>query len=146
MSDPQPPLPRALVFWAGVTCGVLATLALQIQLNQRGIELDAIWREFAAGRGMPLRLALVWWVIAGTAFLVAAATAAALNRWPPPWHSWTAVRRIVALAIVIGLGEIARRAGLPEHGNSGLYVASSLTAAGVATLMAMFGAFFAVRG
>jgi len=143
MSDPRPALPNALVFWTGVTCGLVATLALQILLNQRGIPLAAVWREAAAGGGLSLRSALVWWVIAGTAFAASAAVAALLVRLPPPWHGLRLVQSLAAAVAVAVLAEVAQRAGQPQGVTAGMHVLSSLAAAGVGTLMAMFGAFFA---
>lgn len=143
MSDPRPALPHALVFWTGITCGLLASLALQILLNQRGLLLAAIWREAAAGGGLSLRSALVWWVLAGTAFAAGAVAVYLLSRWPPPWQGLRAVRWLAAAVVVVGLADIARRAEVPPNTSPGLQVLSSAAAATVATLMAMFGAFFA---
>jgi len=144
MSDEsRPALPRALVFWTGVTCGLAATLALQILLNERGITLVAIWREVASGSGLSLRAALVWWIIAGTAFAAGALSTALLRRLPPPWHGPRPVLWLAAVAAVAVLAGVARGAGEPQGVTAGIYTLSSLAAAGVGMVMAMFGAFFA---
>jgi len=71
---PSTEVPRPLVLVAATTCGVLAAIAAQIVLAQRGIELAGIWRESAA-RGFHLRAAGAWWMMPGSALLVGAAVA-----------------------------------------------------------------------
>ena len=96
---PRTEVPRPLVLVTAMTCGVLAAIAAQIVLAQRGIELAGVWREIAS-RGFHLRAAGAWWMMAGSALLVGAAVAAALSRFPLPWLRFRLLRWIAGAALV----------------------------------------------
>ena len=48
---PRTEVPRPLVLVTATACGVLAAIAAQIVLAQRGIELAGVWREIVAAAG-----------------------------------------------------------------------------------------------
>ncbi len=80
---PRTEVPRPLVLVAATLCGVLAAIAAQIVLAQRGIELAGVWRELLSARGLQLRAAGAWWGMAASAFLAGAVVAARAQPFPP---------------------------------------------------------------
>ena len=75
---PRTEVPRPLVLVAATACGVLAAIAAQIVLAQRGIELAGVWREIcqhadfscappAPGGGRPASALLAGAAVAGRA-------------------------------------------------------------------------------
>jgi hypothetical protein len=138
-------LPATLITTTALTCGVLAAIALQIYLSRAGFDLVGLWGNLFSTKAMQLRTAGPWWAIAGVAFIVSGATAAALSRLPLPWRRFRLLRWAAGTAVVLALADIGHSAAAPEGANAGANVAASLGALGVAALMAMFGAYFTVR-
>jgi hypothetical protein len=99
-----------------------------------------------AAKGRQLRTTGPWWAIAGTAFAVGGATAAALSRFPFPWRRFRPLRWALGAVIVLLLAHVGHTeaAGADSLG-PGANVAVRLAALGLAGLMAMFGAYLAVR-
>src|SRR5258708_16977242 len=81
-------LPRALIYAAALTCGVLAALALEIYLTGAGFDPANLWENSLSSGTRDLRTAGPWWGIAALAFVVSGITAAALSRFPPPSHRY----------------------------------------------------------
>ena len=135
-----------LIYAGAVTCGVLAAMALQIYLSGAGFDLGALWEGLLAAKGRQLRTTGPWWAIAGTAFAVGGATAAALSRFPFPWRRFRPLRWALGAMIVLLLAHVGHTeaAGADSLG-PGANVAVRLAALGLAGLMAMFGAYLAVR-
>ena len=135
-----------LIYAGAVTCGVLAAMALQIYLSGAGFDLGALWEGLLAAKGRQLRTTGPWWAIAGTAFAVGGATAAALSRFPFPWRRFRPLRWALGAVIVFLLAHVGHTeaAGADSLG-PGANVAVRLAALGLAGLMAMFGAYLAVR-
>ena len=138
-------LPPALIYAAALTCGVLAALALEVYLTGAGFDPANLWENFLSSGTRDLRTAGPWWGIAALAFVVGGITAAALSRLPPPWHRYRLLRWVAAGVIVLLLEDITHSAGGPEAGAAGVNVAVRLTALCVAALMALLGAYVAVR-
>ena len=136
-------LPPTLVHATALTCGVLAALAMQIYLARFGFDVVTIWESLTSGRGLQLRTAGPWWAMAGTAFIVSGAIAAALSRLPLPWHRLRLLRWMAGAIIVFVLADIAHSA--TTHGSAGANLAATLAALGMATLMALLGAVFSGR-
>jgi hypothetical protein len=134
------------IYAGAVTCGVLAAMALQIYLSGAGFDLGALWEGLLAAKGRQLRTTGPWWAIAGTAFAVGGATAAALSRFPFPWRRFRPLRWALGAVIVLLLAHVGHTeaAGADSLG-PGANVAVRLAALGLAGLMAMFGAYLAVR-
>ena len=76
----HPARSKMLTYAGAVTSGVLAALALQIYLSGAGFELGALWENLLSAKPRELRTTGPWWAIAGMAFVVSGATAAALVR------------------------------------------------------------------
>jgi hypothetical protein len=138
-------LPPALIYAAALTCGVLAALALEIYLTSAGFDLASLWEDFLSSGTRDLRTTGPWWGIAGLAFVAGGITAAALSRLPPPWHRFRLLRWVAAIAIVLLLEDIPHSAGGTEAVAAGVNVAVRLAALGVAAVMALAGAYVAVR-
>ena len=139
------PLPPALIYAAALTCGVLAALALEVYLTGAGFDPANLWENFLSSGTRDLRTAGPWWGIAALAFVVGGITAAALSRLPPPWHRYRLLRWVAAGVIVLLLEDITHSAVAPEAVAAGVNVAVRLTALCVAALMALLGAYVAVR-
>jgi hypothetical protein len=138
-------LPRTLIYATALTCGVLAALALQIQLARTGSDLVGLWQSLASGKGLQLRTAGPWWGLAGAAFVVGGATAAALARMPLPWHRFRLLRWLAGAAIVVLLADIGHSAAAAGGARAGAHLAATLAGLGVAAVMAMLGAYFTGR-
>jgi hypothetical protein len=139
-------LPPALIYAAALTCGVLAALALEIYLTSAGFDLANLWEDFLSSGTRDLRTTGPWWGIAGLAFVAGGITAAALSRLPPPWHRFRLLRWVAAIVIVLLLEDITHSAGGTEGVvAAGVNVAVRLAALGVAAVMALAGAYVAVR-
>ncbi len=139
------PLPRGLIYTTALTCGVLAALALQIYLTRSGYDLVGLWANVFSTKAMQLRTAGPWWAIAGVAFVVSGAAAAALSLLPLPWRRFRLLRWALGAAVVFALADIGHSATVPEGIGAGANVAASFGALVIAALMAMFGAYFTVR-
>jgi hypothetical protein len=135
-----------LIYAGAVTCGVLAAMALQIYLSGAGFDLGALWEGLLAAKGRQLRTTGPWWALAGAAFAVGGAAAAALSRLPVPWRRFRPLRWALGAVIVLLLAHVGHTeaAGADSLG-PGANVAVRLAALGLAGLMAMFGAYLAVR-
>jgi hypothetical protein len=138
-------LPPALIYAAALTFGVLAALALEIYLTGAGFDPANLWENFLSSGTRDLRTAGPWWGIVALAFVVGGITAAALSRLPPPWHRYRLLRWVAAGVIVLLLEDITHSAGGLEAVAAGVNVAVRLTALCVAALMALLGAYVAVR-
>src|SRR5262249_18094293 len=136
-------LPPALIYAAALTCGVLAALALEIYLTSAGFDLAR--ENFLSSGTRDLRTTGPWWGIAGLAFVAGGITAAALSRLPPPWHRFRLLRWIAAIVMVLLLEDIPHSAGGTEGVAAGANLAVRLAALGVAAVMALAGAYVAVR-
>ena len=139
------PLPSTLVYTTALTCGVLAEIALEIELSHAGYELIGLWGNLSSLRALQLRTAGPWWAIPVLAFIVGGITAAALSRLPLPWRRFRLLRWALAAALVFVLADIGHHAaGLPgSHG--GANVIASLAAIAIAAIMALGGAYLTVR-
>src|SRR5258707_14044116 len=82
----------ALIYAVALTCGVLASLALQVYLRGAGFDLASLWENMFATGTRQLRTAGPWWAIAGLAFLTAGIAAAALSRLPLPRRPFRLLR------------------------------------------------------
>ena len=60
--------PPALIYAAALTCGVLASLALQLYLRGAGFDLASLWQNMFDTGTRQLRTTGPWWAIAGLAF------------------------------------------------------------------------------
>jgi branched-subunit amino acid ABC-type transport system permease component len=133
-------LPRILIFTTALTCGVLAALALQIYLSSLGYDIAAAWENSLTAKTLG-----PWWGVAGLAFVVSGATAAALSRLPLPWRRFRLLRWIAGAALVFALGHVGRLPGAPEEVAAGPLLLVNLVALAIATLMAMLGGYLTVR-
>jgi hypothetical protein len=136
-------LARPLVYVIAVTSGVLAAMIVQVLLSRAGIELAAAWDSLFS-RVPQVRSAGIWWLMVGSAFLVSAVVAGTLSRLPWPWHRFRLLRWILAGAALFALAEVGHSPPAAAHG-IGVQVGASLVALCAATLMALFGTFFAAR-
>jgi hypothetical protein len=142
---PRTEVPRPLVLVTATLCGVLAAIAAQIVLAQRGIELAGIWRELLSARGLQLRAAGAWWMMAASAFLVGAAVAAMLSRFPLPWLNFRVLRWIAGTILVAALAHVGHSAAMTAGVTVGIHAGASFAAICAAALMALFGAYFAAK-
>jgi hypothetical protein len=138
-------LPRTLLYCIAVSAGTLVALAVQISLSRAGIELSGVWRNLFSSQALQLRSAGAWWLIAGAAFVAGAVTAGLLNRFPPPWYGFRALRWLLAAALVFVLADIGHSAALPIERVPVAHLMASLAALCAAALMAAIGAYFTVR-
>jgi len=139
------PLPTKLVYGTALTCGVLAAMALQIQLGHSGYDLVGLWRDPSSLRAMQLRTAGPWWAIVGFAFIVGGVTAAALSRLPLPWRRFRLLRWVAGAILVLLLAETGHRATELTGKDAGATVVASLAVLAIAALMALGGAYLTVR-
>jgi len=143
----HPARSKMLTYAGAVTSGVLAALALQIYLSGAGFDLGALWDNLLSAKPRELRTTGPWWAIAGMAFVVSGATAAALVRLPFPWRRFRPLRWVLGALIVLLLAHIGHTDAAGLHALAlGADVAVRLTALGLAALIAMFGAYLAARG
>lgn len=138
---------KMLTYATAVTCGVLAALALQIYLSGRGFDLGALWENLLSGKAREPRTTGPWWAVAGMAFVVSGATAAALVRRPFPWRRFRPLRWVLGALIVLLLAHIGHsEAAGSETLGLGADLAVRLAALGLVALIAMLGAYLAARG
>jgi hypothetical protein len=142
---PRTELPFALVLAVGATCGVLAAMVTQILLAQRGIDLAAVWHALVSARGLQLRAAGAWWMMAASGFIVGAVVAGVLSRTTLPWVRLRALRWIAAAAIVAALAHVGHSASGEPANTIGAEVATSLAGLFASGLMSLFGAYFAAK-
>lgn len=141
---PRTEVPRPLVLVVATTCGVLAAIAAQVVLAQRGIELGDIWRDLSI-RGRQLRAAAAWWAMAGAGLLTGALVAAALSRFPLPWLSFRLLRWFGGALVVAVLAHIGHSAAMKAGVSVGIHTAASFAAVCLAALAALMGAYFAAK-
>ena len=120
-------------------------MVMEILLSRAGFDLAGGWRDLLSAQALQLRAAGVWWVIAGSAFIVGAVVAAALSRLPLPWRRLRLLRWILGAAVVYALADIGHSAAMPAGRSAGMALGASLAALGAAALMALFGAYFTIR-
>jgi hypothetical protein len=142
---PRTELPRALAVTVAVVCGMFAALVAQVLLARYGIELAGVWRDLLSPRGLQLRSAGAWWLMAASAFLVGAAVAGALTRLPLPWVRLRALRWIVGTGLVFALAHVGHSAASNPDLGVMQHVATSGAALSAAALMALFGGYFAAK-
>jgi len=142
---PRTEVPRPLVLVTATTCGVLAAIAAQVVLSQRGIELAGIWRELLSTRGLQLRAAGAWWMMAASAFLAGAVVAAVLSRFPLPWLRFRLLRWVAGAVLVAALAHVGHGAVMKPDIAVAIHTTASFSALCAAALMALFGAYFAVK-
>lgn len=142
---PRTELPPLFTLAVGVACGVLAAMAALIVLSRGGIELAGVWRELLAAKGLQLRAAGAWWLMAALAFLGGAIVTGLLSRLPLPWYRFRLLRWLAGAALVFGLAHIGHSAALQSAGSASLHVAATFAALCAAALMALFGAYFALK-
>jgi len=104
----HPARSKMLTYAGAVTSGVLTALALQIYLSGAGFDLGALWNNLLSAKPRELRTTGPWWAIAGMAFVVSGATAAALVRLPFPWRRFRPLRWVLGALIVLLLAPRAR--------------------------------------
>jgi len=142
-------LPPVLIYTTALTCGVLAALALQIHLSRAGYDLVSMWENVFSTKSMQLRAVGPWWAIAGLAFIVSGATAAALSRLPLPWRRFRLLRWAFGAIIVFVLADVGHSAPAPAGAGGGAGGAATLAASfgalALAALTSMFSAYFTVR-
>ena len=139
------PLPSTLVYSTALTCGVLAAIALEIELSHAGYDLIGFWRNLSSLRALQLRTAGPWWAIPVSAFIVGGTTAAALSRLPLPWRRFRLLRWGLGAALVLFLADIGHHAGELAGSDGGANVIVSLAALDIAAIMALGGAYLTVR-
>ena len=139
------PLPPTLIYATALTCGVLAAIGLQLYLNRAGYDLVSLWQNLLSPRAMELRTAGPWWAIAGVAFIVSGATAAALSRLPLPWRRFRLLRWVAGAAIVFVLADLGRSSAGTARVDAGANAFASLGALALAALMGLCGAYFTAR-
>ncbi len=141
---PRTEVPRPLVLVTAMTCGVLAAIAAQIVLAQRGVELGDVWRDLSI-RGRQLRAASAWWAMAGAGLLASAFVAAALSRFPLPWLRFRMLRWIAGAVVVAALAHVGHSAAMKAGVSAGIHAAASFAAVCLAALAALLGAYFAAK-
>jgi hypothetical protein len=139
------PLPATLIYTTALTCGVLAAIAVQAQLNRAGFDLIGPWQNLSSTHAMQLRTAGPWWAVAGLAFIVGGITAAALSRLSLPWRRFRLLRWATGAAIVFLLADIGHHSAGLAGVDAGANAVASLGALVVAALMALCGAYLTVR-
>ena len=128
-----------------MSCGVLAAMAVQIQLSRAGLQVDSLLQNFLSAKSLQLRTAGPWWAMAGSAFIVSGVVAAVLGRFPLPWRGFRLLRWMAGGAAVFALAHVGHAAVSTRGPATTAELAANLAALCVAALMAMFGAYFMVR-
>jgi hypothetical protein len=141
--QPTKALPRALPLLTGLTTGVFAAFAVEVQLTAMGMPVTTAWAQLTSGAPLRFTSASVLWALAGTAFVVGAATAGLLVRFPPPWRNFRTLRWIIGAAITFGLAYVAHGAGAPHDVAASSALVGDMAAIGIAAVMALLGASFA---
>jgi len=139
------PLPQILVYATAMTCGVLAAMALQIELSRTGYDLVSFWRNLSSLRSMELRTAGPRWAILGLSFLVGGTTAAALSRLPLPWRRFRLLRWLAGAALVLLLADIGHHASELPGKDMSASILANLAVLALAAVMALGGSYLTVR-
>ena len=138
---PQPIALRYSLLIAAVAGALLVTMIVQIELARRGLELGGVGRTLLHGR--QINAAVAWWAITGVAFFASFAIAAVTSR--VTWLYLRSLRWVAAAALALALAALSDRAPLAAPGAAGHQALAVFAAMLAATMMAWFGAFFAVR-
>jgi hypothetical protein len=142
---PRAELPRVLVYVTAMICGLFAAITAQVLLRRNGIELADTWRSLASGQTLQTRSVSAFWLMVGASFLVSAIVAAALSRLPLPWHRLRPLRWLLSAVIVFAFAEVGHIAAVTGVHGGGVHSAMTLAVLAMATLVALFGAYFATR-
>ena len=142
---PRTDLPRVLIYVTAMICGVFAAITAQVLLRRNGIELGDAWRSLASGQTLQTRSVSAYWLMLGASFLISAIVAAALSRLPLPWHRLRPLRWLLSVVLVFALAEVGHIAGVTGGHGGGVHSAMTLAVLAAATLVALFGAYFATR-
>jgi hypothetical protein len=141
--DPSSPARRSSLVAAAVAGGVMAAMIVEIALARRGLELIGGWQGMVHAGGRQVHAALAWWAITGSAFVASFVIAAIVSRFS--WLYFRSLRGLAIAAGALGLATIADAVPLSAPGVAGHHALATLAALTVATMMAAFGGFFAVR-
>ena len=133
---------RLWTLTAATTGGVMMAMVVQIMLGQRGIALGT-WQNLSPAAGAHFRAALAWWAIAGAAFIASFAIAAIMLH--VSWLYLRFLRGAAAAALIVALASVGHDAVMPADVAALGHALATLAALIVATMMAGFGAYFAVR-
>jgi hypothetical protein len=137
---PQPIALRYSLLIAAVAGALLVTMIVQIELARRGLDLG-VGRTLLHGR--QIHAAFAWWAITGVAFFASFVIAAVTSR--VSWLYLRSLRWVAAVALALVLAVLADRAPLSAPGTASHQALTVFGAMLAATMMAWFGAFFAVR-
>ncbi|HEY7246426.1 MAG TPA: hypothetical protein VH678_21340 [Xanthobacteraceae bacterium] len=138
-------LAPALIYSTASTCGVLAALAVQIQLSRVGFDPVGLWQNLSTPGAMQLRSAGPWWAVPAVAFVMGGLIAAVLSRMPLPWRRFRLLRWLGAAVIVFILAEIGQNSAELATGDPGANVLADLGVLTVAALMSLGGAYLTIR-
>jgi hypothetical protein len=138
---PQPIALRHSLLIAAVAGALMVTMIVQIELARRGLELTGVGRTLLHGR--QIHAAVAWWAITGVAFLASFVIAAVMSR--VSWLYLRSLRWVAAAALALALAALSDRAPLSAPGAASHQALAVFGAMLAATMMAWFGAFFAVR-
>lgn len=138
---PQPIALRHSLLIAAVAGALMITMIVQIELARRGLELTGPGRTLLGGR--QIHAAVAWWAITGVAFLSSFVIAAVVSRIN--WLYLRSLSWVGAAALALALAVLSDRAPLAAPGAAGHQALAVFAAMLAATMMAWFGAFFAVR-
>jgi hypothetical protein len=142
----MPPATRArrhALLIAAVAGGIMVAMIVDIMLARRGLVLTSAWQGVMRNGSTPIHAALAWWAITGAAFLAGFVIAAAVSRLD--WLYFRSLRWVAAVALALALAAVGDAAPHAAASAAAHHALATLTALAVATLMAGFGAFFAVR-
>jgi hypothetical protein len=139
------PVPATLVYSTALICGILAAIAAQIELGRNGFELVSVWESRHSAGAIELRTTGPWWAVAGVAFIVSGATAAALSRISLPWRRFRLLRWVIGAAIVFLLANLGQHSGALAQPEGGAGVAANLIGLGIAGAMGCCGAYLTAR-
>jgi hypothetical protein len=138
-------LPPVLIYGAALTCGVLAAVALQIDLARAGFSLVPLWEALFSARVLDLRTTGPWWAIAGISFLVSGLTGAALNRVSLPLRRLRLARWIAGGALVLLLAHVGHGSAALPGVDMAANTAATLAALLMSGMLALCGAYFTVQ-
>lgn len=150
MPNPKRPaadlaLDPALIYATAATCGVLAALAVQIQLARAGFDPVGLWQSLSTRGAMQLRSAGPWWALPAVAFVIGGVIAAVLSRAPLPWRRFRLLRWLGGAVVVFVLAELGQHSTELPAGEPGANVLANLGVLIVAALMSLGGAYLTIR-
>jgi hypothetical protein len=138
---PQPIALRYSLLLAAVAGGLMVTMIVQIELARRGMQLSGAGQTLLHGR--QIHAAVAWWAITGVAFFASFVIAAVTSRIT--WLYLRSLRWVAAIGLALALAVLSDRAPLAAPGAAAHQALAIFAAMLTATMMAWFGAFFAVR-